>query len=93
VLNTESGPASYVTLRQWADPATKEFPLYLNTGDVNLECIEAIGEPFSNEFYQQVILKAKTPNCRWKYTLYNAEDSDQWISFEFIVMPDVQPEH
>jgi hypothetical protein len=56
-----------VTLRQWS--VNGEFPFYLNTEEVQPECLELIGETISNEYYQQLSLKATTPNCRWSYTL------------------------
>lgn len=84
-----------VTLRQWADPATGDFPYLLDTSAVTLECLEALGEPFSNEYYQQVSLKAIQANCRWSYTLVNPttpDDEGMQVTFEFIVMPDHEPE-
>jgi len=39
-----------VTLRQYR--VAGEFRFVVNVEDVTLECLEVIGEPFSNEFYQ-----------------------------------------
>jgi hypothetical protein len=81
--------ANQVTLRQWAG-AEGKFVYNLDTSTVQLECLESVGEPFGNEYYQQVTLKAITPNCRWSYRL-ESEDKTQWIVAEFIVAPEKQP--
>jgi hypothetical protein len=75
-----------VTLRQWASPIDGTFPYVLDTSLVTLECLEAVGDTFANEFYQQVVLKANTDNCRWSYKLESA-DKSTWLTFEFIVKP------
>lgn len=52
-----------------------------------------IGTPFRDEnLYQQVSLKATTPDCRWSYTLLN-EEQDKKVTFEFIVWPMREPTH
>jgi len=40
-----------VTLRQYMRPDGK-FRFVVNVDEVTLECLEVIGEPFSNEYYQ-----------------------------------------
>ena len=57
-----------VTLRQWVG-VDGTFMYNIDTSQVELQCLEAVGEPYGDAFYQQVTLKAITSDCRWKYTL------------------------
>jgi hypothetical protein len=56
-----------VTLREWA--VDGKFMYHVNTEEVVMDCLEASDEPFKNEYYQQVSLKANKPDCRWSYVL------------------------
>jgi hypothetical protein len=54
----------------------------LDTSEVEPECLEYVGALVGNEYYQQVSLKAITPNCRWSYKIKSETD---YITVEFIV--------
>jgi hypothetical protein len=74
-----------ITLREWAVDGT--FKYNVDTSAVTLECLEAVSEPIKNEYYQQVSLKAISPNCRWSYKLDHS-DGVSHIAFDFIVWPE-----
>jgi len=81
-----------VTVRQYAMPHNGEFQYAVNIEDITLDCLEVIGEPFMNQYYQQVSLKANTPDCRWSVTFLDAHslaeaDLIPYVAFEFIVLP------
>jgi hypothetical protein len=75
----------HITLREWAVGGT--FKYNVDTKAVALECLAAVSEPIKNEYYQQVSLKAITPNCRWSYKLDHS-DGVSHIAFNFIVWPE-----
>jgi hypothetical protein len=55
-----------VTFRQWAVGGV--FQYHLNFDEITPQCLELIGEPIANEYYEQFSLKAIESNCRWSYT-------------------------
>jgi hypothetical protein len=57
-----------------------------------MNCLELAVEPFREEFYQQVSLRAKTPDCRWSFMFENNEKTHSF-TLEFIVFPIREIQH
>jgi hypothetical protein len=77
-----------VTLREFSSAGM--FVYDIDTENVDLQCVIASAEPFKNEWYQQVTLQAKVPDCRWTYKLMGTEE--RFLNVEFIVMPLRKPD-
>jgi hypothetical protein len=48
-----------------------------------------LGEPYSGTYYQQVTVKASTPDCKFSYTFRMTPENPvvHFLTFDFVVWP------
>jgi uncharacterized protein YfcZ (UPF0381/DUF406 family) len=94
-LNTEHivemRSGDMVTFRAWS--VDGKFPYDMDMSSESdlvksMECVEVAFEPFANELYAQMTLKAKQVSddqpCEWSFEMRNAESGD-FLRFKFVV--------
>jgi hypothetical protein len=81
-----------ITFREWAVDGKFKYPLDFSTdADIHqsMDCVEITGEPVSNDFYQQVSLRAKSlyeGTCEWNMQFKSADEKDI-VDIKFVVSP------
>jgi len=70
-----------VTFREWAVEGKYAYSWTIPS---KMQCLDLVGEPYTGTYYQQIVLKAKTPDCKLS-TSFKKLDETSSLNFNFIV--------
>jgi len=77
-----------VIFREWS--VQEKFAWSFNSA-TQLECLEVVGEPYEGIYFQQIQVRAATPNCKFALK-FEKIDKSASLTFNFSVWPKAEPE-